>query len=113
MKHIKAAVIVAGILGLSACVVPGPYYGGGYGYGSGPDVVVDTPPPPPQYEAVPPVPYVGAVWIGGFWDWRGGRHVWVPGRYDHGRPGYIYHQAGWSRDGGGRYHFRRGGWDRH
>ncbi len=31
------------------------------------EVEVDAEPPPPQVEVVPPVPYPGAVWVGGRW----------------------------------------------
>ncbi|MCI4441194.1 hypothetical protein [Tibeticola sp.] len=43
-------------------------------------IIVHTPPPPPRYEWVPPPPFVGAIWIAGFWEWRNG-WVWVPGRW--------------------------------
>jgi hypothetical protein len=113
MNHLKIALIAASaasVLSLSACVVAP--YPGGYAYQSTDDVVVDVAPPAPYTEVIPPIPYPGAIWIGGYWGWSGGRHTWIPGRYDHGRPGYFYHQSSWGRDGGGRYHFHRGGWAR-
>lgn len=108
MNHLKFALITASVLSLSACVVtPYRYYDS---YAD--DTVVDVAPPAPYTEVVPVAPYVGAVWIDGYWGWSGGRHVWYGGHYEHGRPGYFYRQNGWSHDGG-RYHFHRGGWMRH
>ncbi len=95
---------------LSACVVvpTGRGYGnGGYGDGrhadgrypdgsypsAGGGVYADTPPPQAQYEVVPALPYLGAVWIAGFWNWHGGRHAWVPGRWT--RPQHGHHR-GWA-----------------
>ena len=37
---------------------------------------VPVAPPPPRYEYVGPAPTVGYVWIGGYWNWAGGRHEW-------------------------------------
>ena len=118
-------------LALSACVVapypgravygaPGPGYGQpvpGYGYGQPvpgydqPVVVVDIAPPAPYVEMVPAMPYPGAFWIGGYWGWNGGRHQWVPGRWDRPRAGYAYHPHTWVQQGG-RWHLQGGGWVR-
>lgn len=68
------------------------------------------PPPPPRREMVPP-PRRGQVWVGGHWEWRHGRHAWVPGYWVRARPGYVYRQPAWV-DHGGRWEMRRGGWDR-
>ena len=68
------------------------------------------PPPPPRYEAVPH-PRRGMAWEQGHWEWRGHRHVWVPGHWIKARPGHVYHQPRWEeRDG--RWHMQRGRWDR-
>jgi hypothetical protein len=75
------------------------------------EAVVDVAPPAPYVEVVPALPYPGAVWIGGYWGWRGGRHAWVPGRWDRPRPGYGWRAHGWVNDGG-RWHLRGGGWIR-
>lgn len=75
------------------------------------EYVVDTPPPAPYAEVIPPLPYEGAVWIGGYWGWNGGRHYWVPGRYERGRPGYGWRPHSWVQEGG-RWHMRAGGWER-
>ena len=75
-------------------------------------VEISTGPPPPRYEVVPAPPYVGAVWIGGYWGWRGRAHVWVPGRYVRPRPGYVYVPHNWARVGP-RWRYHPGGWRRY
>ena len=75
------------------------------------EYVVDVAPPAPYVEVVPAIPYAGAVWIGGYWGWGGGRHYWVPGRWDHARPGYAWRPHAWVQVGG-RWHSRGGGWER-
>ena len=116
-KSHSAAWLVAAATGaaaLSGCVVApvGPAYGGG-GYYDSNMVVANVPPPATYVETVPVAPFVGAVWIGGFWDWSGGRHVWHPGRYERPRPGFAYRQGGWSHGPDGRWMLHRGGWERH
>ena len=97
---------------LCACVVAPAGRPYGYGYAPAGEVVVaDVAPPAPYYEAVPVAPYAGAVWIGGYWGWTGGRHTWVAGHYEHGRPGYAWQPHRWEqRDG--RWHLHEGHWDR-
>ncbi len=94
---------------LSACVVAP--VGRPYGYGPSSGIVVDVAPPAPYYEPVPVAPFVGAVWIGGYWGWNGGRHAWVPGRYEHGRPGYGWEPHRWVQHDN-RWHLEGGGWTR-
>jgi hypothetical protein len=74
-------------------------------------VVVDVAPPAPYVEVVPAVPFVDAIWIGGYWGWYGGRHQWVPGRWEHPRPGYTWRAHAWVNQGG-RWHLHGGGWVR-
>lgn len=85
---------------MTACyVVPArPYHGGGYAYDDGYATVA---PPPAEVEVVGVAPYPGAIWIGGYWNWAGGRHVWVRGRWDAPRPGYRWQPQMWQRDGRG------------
>ena len=45
-------------------------------------VYVTEPPPPPMHEVVISRPSRHHVWIGGYWHWRGGRYVWIPGHWD-------------------------------
>lgn len=106
------AVIVSGAgaaLLTSGCVVA-PY---GYGYGGGAyqngGEVVNVAPPAPQYEAVGVPPVVGNIWIGGYWNWAGGRHVWVPGYWSAPRPGHVWVPHTWARVGGG-WRLQHGHW---
>lgn len=89
-----ATVAVVGVT-MSACVVvPRPYasypsdpsYPSAGGYGDAPQ------PPAPRYEVVPLAPFLGAIWIAGFWNWHAGRHIWVPGRWSH--PHHRHHHHG-------------------
>ena len=75
-----------------------------------PMVVQYGPPPPPRYEVVPR-PRRDMVWVPGYWDWRGHRHVWVQGHWMKARPGYYYREPRWVEHGG-RWEMRPGGWDR-
>lgn len=89
---LAGAALGAAALTLSGCVVApvgayGPYYGD----------TVAVAPPAPQYEVVGPPPVVGYVWIGGFWNWVGGRHVWVQGHWDAPRPGYRWAPHRWEQ----------------
>lgn len=75
-------------------------------------VVVRVPPPPPPRNAVvvgrPPHP--GFVWTPGYQRWRGGRYVWVPGRWVRPpRPGAVWVQPAWNPRGSG-WVFRNGYW---
>ena len=107
-------------LWLSACVVAPYGYNGGYNDGYGPrgpaPQAYDAPvamapmaPPAPYVEVVPVMPFAGAVWIGGYWNWVGGRHVWVGGRWDHPRQGYRWEPHRWEPQGG-NWHLRGSGW---
>ncbi|MPS55501.1 hypothetical protein E2I20_27920 [Alcaligenaceae bacterium SAGV3] len=89
--HAAAAVLGAALLG-GCAVVPAP----GYDYGYGDVVTATVAPPVPYVEAVPVAPFTGAIWVGGYWDWVGSRHVWYPGHYEHPRPGMFYRQPGWT-----------------
>jgi hypothetical protein len=77
----------------------------------GDEAVVDVAPPAPYVEVVPAIPFAGAIWIGGYWGWRGGRHAWVAGRWEHPRPGYSWRANAWVHEGG-RWHLHGGGWVR-
>ena len=91
---------------LSACVVV-PYGA----HGEPPVVSADAAPPPQQVEVVPVAPFLGAVWIAGYWGWQAGRHVWIGGRWAHPRPGYYWSPYRWAPRGG-RWHLHPGGWAR-
>jgi len=103
---------------LSGCVIAplgyynGAYYNGYYGsgYPAGEAIAVtNVPPPAPYYEVQPALPYVGAVWFSGYWNWYGGRYVWAPGYWGAARPGYVWHPYRWAPYGG-RWNLYAGGW---
>jgi WXXGXW repeat (2 copies) len=71
---------------------------------------IDVAPPPVRVEAVPP-PQVGMVWAQGFWEWRGGAHVWVPGHYIAERRGYHWVGDAWVQRGP-HWHHEPGHWAR-
>lgn len=69
-----------------------------------------VPPPPLQAEAYGVSPGPGNIWIGGYWGYDGGRHVWHPGRWEKPpRPKAHYIAPRWERKGD-RYAFRDGRW---
>ena len=118
----RAALALLGLSTLPACVVaPYGYYGyNGYGYygypasyyGTAGETIAttDVPPPAPYYEVQPVAPFVGAVWIGGYWNWYGGHYAWAPGYWAHPRPGYAWHPYHWAPYSG-RWGLS-GGWGR-
>jgi hypothetical protein len=119
MVNLKLAVLTLSALTLSACVVA-PYPRYRQAYVAQPVAVdpqnevlaeTDVAPPPPQVEVIPVAPFVGAVWIGGYWGWQGGRHVWYGGRWEHPRAGYIWHPHAWVAVGG-HWRLRAGYWGR-
>jgi hypothetical protein len=110
----RAALAALCLSSLSACVVAPVGYYDNYGYGNGAGeavAVAGVPPPAPYYEVRPAMPYVGAVWFGGYWNWYGGRHAWVPGYWGAGRPGYAWRPYRWAPYGG-RWNLYGGGWAR-
>src|SRR5512139_3096793 len=46
-----------------------------------PSIRVEIAPPTPMVEAPPPAPSPQHVWTDGYWAFRDGRYVWVPGTY--------------------------------
>ena len=74
------------------------------------DIRIGTPPPPPRV-VVTPAPRPGYIYAPGYWNWRGGRHVWNEGHWERQRRGYHYAEPVWDRDGD-RYGLRRGRWVR-
>ncbi len=76
------------------------------------EAVVDMAPPAAPYpEVVGVAPFPGAIWIGGYWGWNGGRHVWIGGRWEHPRPGFYWAPHRWVASGG-HWHLVAGGWRR-
>lgn len=114
MNRMKLALVALSIASLSACVVapyprPAVY---GYPAGGGEVIYADRGPPQPYVEVVPAIPFGGAVWIGGYWGWSGGRHTWVGGRWEQPRAGYRWEPHRWEPAGGGRWQLHGGGWTR-
>lgn len=91
---------------LTACVVPVAPAGGVYGQ---PIAVAPVAPPPARVEVIPVIPFIGAIWIDGFWGWGGGRHVWVGGHWTQPRPGMQWQPHQWTRDGD-HWRLNSGGW---
>src|SRR4029078_5446062 len=58
-------------------------------------------PPPPRHEVVP-ADRPGYVWVPGYWDWQGHKHVWMKGHWQHTRPGYANPPPAGVEDGGHR-----------
>jgi hypothetical protein len=55
-----------------------------------PPIAVPWAPPPMLVEAPTPMPYAGAVWIGGYWVWEG-NWVWAAGRWAAPpQPSYVW-----------------------
>jgi hypothetical protein len=72
-------------------------------------VDIEVAPPVAVVEAPPPPPQPGYVWAPGYWNWDGGRHVWVRGYWMPPRPGHVWEADRWDRRGG-RYHYEPGHW---
>jgi len=75
-------------------------------------IEVEVAPPEPILEVRPSLPFEGAVWIPGYWNWHGSRHVWVGGRWTAPRPGHVWVEGGWDRGERGHYRYRQGYWRR-
>ena len=86
-------------------------------------VTIGAPPPPLRYEAPPPVPGPGYVWVDGYWVPEGGRWVWRHGEwqrppyagaywahphYDHYPDGWHVHEGYWSKEDRNNHY-----WDNH
>jgi len=76
-----------------------------YGAPPPPPVIVVGEPPPMIVERPGPRPSDLHVWIGGYHEYRGGRYVWVPGRWDRPpRPAAVWVPPHYDRlDRGYRY----------
>ena len=109
MPRVRFILPALSALLLSACVVA-PYGPAYHTYYDEPGPVTEVQPPPSQVEVVPVVPFAGAIWLGGYWGWGGGRYHWVPGRWDRPRAGFIWAPHIWVPFQG-RWQLR-GGWRR-
>ena len=100
-KLLLAGLCVTALSGIAVPVVADAAVGGVY---------LNVAPPPPRSEVVPS-PRRGYVWVPGYWNARGNRHVWQAGHWEKSRNGYIYVQPNWvQRDN--RWQLERGGWNR-
>jgi WXXGXW repeat (2 copies) len=68
-------------------------------------------PPAPVVEVRPAIPAPGYVWMDGYWNWEGGRHVWIPGRWVAPHPGYHWVGHHWVHERGG-WRLEEGHWVR-
>jgi hypothetical protein len=76
-------------------------------------IAVGWAPPPMLVEAPPPMPFMGAVWVGGYWVWQGNwvwahghwmgppqpDYVWVHPYYEHRGDAVIFIDGHWSAPG--------------
>lgn len=74
------------------------------------EIVVATPPPAPIEEVRPASPFVGALWIPGFWHWQGMRHVWVAGRWSAPPAGHVWEADRWDHRRDNQWVHRPGHW---
>jgi hypothetical protein len=72
-------------------------------------VDVRVAPPALQHEVVP-AERAGYLWVPGYWDYHGHKHVWVSGHWQRARHGYHYRNPEWTQEGD-HWHLVRGGWD--
>jgi hypothetical protein len=73
------------------------------------------PPPPAQFEAGPPPPAPGPNYalVPGYWQWAGGRYVWVGRHWQIREVGFTRWTPGhWAIGRFGRWHFVPGHWVR-
>ncbi len=95
LKNTVAALLLSAGLALSAV---------------GAEVVVRVGPPRAIVETRGPAPGPGYVWIPGYHNWDGSRHVWVAGRWERPpRPGARWEAHRWVRRNGG-YVLMEGHW---
>jgi hypothetical protein len=73
--------------------------------------VVMVAPPEPRVEVYGEAPSPGYVWLGGYWNWVGGRHEWVAGHWSPPNPGHHWVAHQWVRQGDG-WRMKPGHWER-
>ena len=99
---IKTTALATAILAATLGTVAVPASAVSYG------VTIDVAPPAARVEHMP-APRRGYVWVPGYWDWTGHRHVWVAGTWVRERPGYVYaHPLLAQRNG--QWVLQRGEW---
>ncbi len=101
-KALSCALVFAGMIGAAATPLPS-FAAASF------DIQLNFA-PPPRSERVPAA-RAGYTWSPGHWEWRGGRHDWVPGNWVQGRAGYIYYAPRWV-ERNGRWQFESRRWNR-
>ena len=81
------------------------------GYQPAEVIIVDQPPPPPVVEVRPAMPYSGAIWVAGYWNWQNRRHHWMRGHWTRPRAGHVWQAPRWERQGS-RWASYPGRWQR-
>ena len=97
--------LIAATVAASAAAMPARAADVGISIGIG----VPMAPPPVIYQAPPPAPAMGYVWVPGYWAWNYDRYIWIGGRYVYGRPGYVWRPDRWEQRGP-HWHHVRGYW---
>lgn len=54
---------------------------------------VPYPPPAARAEVIPAQPHEDAVWVDGYWMWKGSDYSWSAGRWVRPGPGTVYSRA--------------------
>lgn len=60
-------------------------------------VYVRKAPPAARVEVRTAKPYAGAVWVPGYWRWKGRKYVWTSGRWVKARPGKTFIKGYWKK----------------
>jgi hypothetical protein len=97
-RIILAAMVASSLGGISGVSLADPLY-------------VRVAPPPPRSE-VAQQPRHGQVWVPGYWNWRGNRHVWAAGHWERARNGMNYRNPAWIKRPNGQWELQRGRWAR-
>jgi hypothetical protein len=101
MKNVGKALIMSLTLAGSVLVAP---------LAANAQIEITVAPPAPRVEVVPAA-RPGWAWAPGYWEWRGGAHVWVGGHWMHERPGWRWVPDRWEQRGD-HWHYFRGHWER-
>jgi hypothetical protein len=112
---ISILAVLPAVLMLGGCYVT-PMHGGATvmagAYVEPAVIYVREPPPAPRVVThAPPPPVQNAIWVDAHWDWQG-RWVWVDGRWETPRAGYVWTAPVCDRAPGGGYHYYPGYWRR-
>jgi hypothetical protein len=66
------------------------------------EVVVSQAPPPPRTEMPGIAPSAEQVWINGYWSYREGHYIWIPGHWEvRPRPTATYIPGHWAQSSRG------------